>query len=735
MARGRVKQRQRTKAPAGAQTVDPVDPRPEPASSASEVYPMRRELFCAGIVFLLTLILYAWTLAPTVTLVDSGELIVVARFLGVAHPPGFPLWTVLAHMASLVPWGNVAARVNFSSAVFGALACGMLTLVVAELMIAASYAAPKRATAKRNLHQDWKARRQSYRETTNEGLESSQFIYASALGSGLLLACARTLWAYATITEVYALNTFLFISVFFLIAHWRRRILEETRRAGMAGVAGHNLPSITGHDVYLYAGSLVFGLALGVHHVTVALTLPALAIIVYRTQGLRFFLSKRLLFSALVSFAALVAVYAYLPLAAARSPIINWGDPRTFEQIWWHITGRQYQVFLSFSLSEMGTQFWEFCQMVSREFGVVWMPVALAFAAVGFHSAFKRDRTVFWFLVLILGVNLLYCLSYTIAEDKDAYYLPPFVSLTIAVGFGLHRVMQLALSTAALARKEYISAALPLVLVVGIALIGNWPFNNRRHYFIASDYVENLLKAIQPNGLLLTMDWQVASPILYTREIEGLRPDVKVIDVKLLHRLWYFDYLKRAYPDLVERSRDTIDPFVSELTAWEHNPAAYANDQTLTLRINTLFQEMLHAIVTNENAVAPVYITEDVPFADRRESELTKWINQTFQFVAQGLVFRLENNQSFHDSPDLKLEFRGLADGTLRFDKDDVVNQKVLPVYTSMLVNRGRYLALFNQHERAIAAFNQALALNPNPKHSDLAKQGLEQSLAKLRGR
>src|SRR5437660_9983071 len=96
------------------------------------------ELLCAAAVFLAALVVYIWTLAPTVTLVDSGELIVVAQGLGVAHPPGFPLWVMLAHLASLLPVGNVAARINFSSALFAALACAILTLVAAELLITAS---------------------------------------------------------------------------------------------------------------------------------------------------------------------------------------------------------------------------------------------------------------------------------------------------------------------------------------------------------------------------------------------------------------------------------------------------------------------------------------------------------------------------------------------------------------------------------------------------------------------
>jgi tetratricopeptide (TPR) repeat protein len=48
-----------------------------------------------------------------------------------------------------------------------------------------------------------------------------------------------------------------------------------------------------------------------------------------------------------------------------------------------------------------------------------------------------------------------------------------------------------------------------------------------------------------------------------------------------------------------------------------------------------------------------------------------------------------------------------------------------------MLVNRGRYLAVFDQHERAIDAFKQALALDPN---LDLARRGLNESMNKLRG-
>jgi hypothetical protein len=472
----------------------------------------RGEFFCAGIVFFVALLLYSWTLAPTVTLTDSGELIVVARGLGIAHPPGVPLWIILAHLASLVPFGNIAVRINFSSGLFAALACAMLTVTVAELTITASYlATPKRR--KRVAQQS---------KTAEESGLARLLLAAPALGAGLLMAFSRTLWSYATITEVYALNTLLILVIFFLMLRWRRWIVADRMHIGTAINAGEVTSRITSYDAYLYAAALVFGLALGVHHVTVALTLPAIAVIVYRTQGVTFFTSRRLVYAALISIGALVAVYAYLPLAASRSPVINWGHPRSLQEIWWHLTGRQYQVYFSFRPEIMGKQFAEFCGMALREFGVAWLPLPLLLAFVGFVNAFKRDRTTFWFVLTIVIADLAYALSYEIAEDKDAYYLPTFISIAIVAGLGIRWLIQSAVSKSLPAVKPSLAAAIAVLVICTIALIANWPFNNRRQYLIAHDYVDNLLKAIAPKGLLLTLDWQVVSPTFYAQEVEQL---------------------------------------------------------------------------------------------------------------------------------------------------------------------------------------------------------------------
>jgi Protein of unknown function (DUF2723). len=543
---------------------------------------------------------------------------------------------------------------------------------------------------------------------------------------------SRTLWSYATIAEVYTLNTLLICVIFFLMLRWRRSIIEDRRRIGVPVEGGRSASADTAHDVFLYTAALAFGLALGVHHVSVALILPALAVIVYRTEGLRFFRSKRLIYAALISIGALLAIYAYLPLAAAHAPVINWGTPRSLREIWWHVTGRQYQVFFAFTPKIIGEQSLEFLRLLLRQSGLTWLPLPLLFALAGFASVFKRDRTTFWFLLVVVIADLAYGFSYEIAEDKDAYYLPTFLAIAVAAGFGIRWLIQLTVSKPILVRRAYLIAAIAVLLPVTIEVAGNWSFNNRRHYFIAHDYVENLLSAIGPDGLLLTSDWQVASPMFYAHEVEQRRRDVKVVDINLLRRSWYFDYLKHAYPGLIERSRDKVETFVANLKEWERDPQSFATSEALTRRITAAFEEMIQSMVTNENRVGSVYVTRDVLLTDAAGRQLSSWITQNYQLVPRGLVFNLERDQSFQDLPDVRLQTRGLADRTLRFEKDDVVNLKVLPVYTTMLINRGRYLAAFNQHERAIALFRQALGLDPGLA---AAQEGLAESKAKLPSR
>src|SRR5437867_794352 len=84
-------------------------------------------------VSLLALAVYVLTLSPTVNFIDSGELIAVGVQAGIAHPPGYPLYSLLAVIGARLPFGDPAVGVNLISAVAGALAVGLFYALVYEI--------------------------------------------------------------------------------------------------------------------------------------------------------------------------------------------------------------------------------------------------------------------------------------------------------------------------------------------------------------------------------------------------------------------------------------------------------------------------------------------------------------------------------------------------------------------------------------------------------------------------
>src|SRR5262245_56929196 len=162
--------------------------------------PLTSTLVCAAVVIVVALQVYRITLAPTVTLVDSGELIVAAKTLGVAHPPGVPLYVILAHLATFLPIGSVAARVNFASGIFAALAAAFVSLLVFEAL---------RGFPLANLTTPAKSRKEKRAEKRHGKAPAQLWVMnpvmtvAVAAMSGLIFAFSRTLWSYATIAEVY----------------------------------------------------------------------------------------------------------------------------------------------------------------------------------------------------------------------------------------------------------------------------------------------------------------------------------------------------------------------------------------------------------------------------------------------------------------------------------------------------------------------------------------------------
>ncbi|HEV7395066.1 MAG TPA: hypothetical protein VGN86_01040, partial [Pyrinomonadaceae bacterium] len=368
--------------------------------------------------------------------------------------------------------------------------------------------------------------------------------------------------------------------------------------------------------------------------------------------------------------------------------------------------------------------------LTAREFGPAWLPLPLLLAAAGFIEMYRRRRTSFWFFALIVVADLAYSLNYEIAEDKGAYYLPAFMSIAVATGFGVKMFGSFASRKWPQLDLRLTGPIALAVIVLTTTVAGNYSYSNRHNFYLASDYVSNIEKPIERGGMLLTTDWQVYSPLLYLREIEQQRRDIIAIDINLLRRSWYFDYLRSQYPELMSSSHNAVETFLTDLRRWEQDPELFARTPNLARQINDHFHQMIESLIASHLREAPVYVTWEVGVGMAEDAELSQKLNQDYRLVPEGLVFRLGTDQNFTRAADPELETRGLNDGSFSFTADDVVMQKILPAYTSMMINRGKYLEVLGQPAQAAGAYRRALTLDARSVIAQQSLQRLERNQA-----
>ncbi len=154
----------------------------------------------AIIVFLVAFITYLLTMTPHICAGDSGELTTAIYNLGAAHPPGYPLYTMLGKIFSYIPVGDVATRVNLLSAFFGALSIPFIFLFLVKIL---------RLTAK------------------NTFLTTDRLV--AATGS-LLFAFSFTQWSQAVISEVYALNIVFAPMLLLVLLVWQERVFIQAKQ-------------------------------------------------------------------------------------------------------------------------------------------------------------------------------------------------------------------------------------------------------------------------------------------------------------------------------------------------------------------------------------------------------------------------------------------------------------------------------------------------------------------------
>ncbi len=418
--------------------------------------------------FLISFGVYFFTLAPTVTLEDSGELAVAADYLGVPHPPGYPIWTVLSWLftrifrfVTFLGQPNPAWSVGLGSAFFGALATGLSAMLISR-------------SGADMLHSIQKS-------AERLGARTEQWIaWTGGVVGSILFAFSPVMWSQSVIVEVYALNAFFLMLVMLLVYVWVRRpsdkLLYITAFVFGLGLTNYQVLLlliaclvlvILFKDLALFRDFLLTGIPYGLVILLIFRWKPLNADIpnaspVYPPLNgpldmVRCLLDYRMLPPILhpthftfavylflnllgfllayfwlprgraVALTALclqlgVAFYGFMPIASEFNPPMNWGYPRTWEGFKHALTRGQYEKIIPTSIFSRNfiVQVGEYLADLRNQFT---LPLAvlgfLPFTAFGLRLGKIRFRLLNATLLLAALITVL-----VLAEE----YIPPLVA-------------------------------------------------------------------------------------------------------------------------------------------------------------------------------------------------------------------------------------------------------------------------------------------------------------------
>ncbi len=581
---------------------------------------------------------YLTTLAPSVGFMDGGELSTVASTLGVAHPTGYPLFTLLgrAFIAAL-PFGSAAWKLNLLGALLTAFA------VFAFHRFARSLAAlfPR--------------------------LDSR----LGALAGAGALAFSSVFWSEAVYAEVYALH--LALSLF----------------AARLFVASLSARPDAARVWLLFAYAL--GLSFANHMMTVLLA-PAFLYLFFRTLGLGRAAWARVL-AAIPPFLLGLSPYLYLPVRASADPAVNWGDPSGFEAFWRHVSAGQYRAFMFPGLETSLGKAGEFFAAVPADFG--YLPLFAALAGAAF--LWRVSRRLLAFVLLLFATGVAYVAAYDF--DDPNFYLTAHVALALCVAAGTGAVANLSRRPGA--RAAAVAAALACVAA---PLFLNHGRVDASEDHAAEDYARNMFASLDSGAVLFTSLWEeFIAPSWYLQRVEGLRPDVRVVAVRMWQHPWDVDRLERRDPELASGA-------AAEIAALRERQREARRASGIPAEASDAF---VRALVRSAFELGPVYVTPEVAPRLWNDRGRVGWI-------PSGLGMRLFREGEDPGFREVGFRVRPLG-ATFH-------HERLRDEYMTAYVNQGIQLAMTGRPGEARALFRRALAMRPGHR-------GVLEWLARVEGR
>lgn len=507
------------------------------------------------LVFIVPFIVYYLTTGRYLTFTDNGELMAVCRSLGIAHPTGYPLFTILGYIWSLPPlWGNKIFQMNLFSAFWTALSALILYFSSVELLKiltkSVKFSNRKKDFKSKNLH-----------------------ISLVSLISTFVYSFGSVTWNEATSLEVYSLQLFLFNTLFFIVFLALSKNFEQK---------------------YLLVLGLVLGLAFSNHLTTVVFVPAILFLFLFEFNGaVRYSPKKLTKLLPLVPFFALgLSLYLYLPIRSSQFPLFNWGwVSRSFDKFWYHVSAKQYRVWMFSSADVFRINLEKFCGAVVNQFHWLGLPIII----IGILFIFIKNRYLFWILLISIISCLVYSLNYQI-HDIETYFSLAIIGLSFFIVAGIYFLYF------RFGNYYFLAFIIPLSL-----LLGNYRKNDESNQKLVETYTRVLVDNLDTNAIIISAQWDFfCSAFWYLQQIEKYRTDVVLIEKELLRRTWYLEQLRRWYPEVINKSRKEIDEYLQQLELFESEKP---HDPNL---IQVRFVNLLKSFIEKNIDEHPIYVTFDI---------------------------------------------------------------------------------------------------------------------------
>jgi len=480
--------------------------------------------------FAVSFIMYLTTLAPTVWFIDSGELSAVASTLGIAHPTGYPLFTLIGHLFTLLPISSSQVyNLNLMSAFFCSLTIFMFAYLMKYLL---DWHLMPSVTEKGKKTQQVKS-------AEKYSAPPQIVVYGIIIFSSLLLAFSRTFWDSANAVEVYPIHVFFIVTLILLFI---KAIKEKP--------ANKEVSFLTANKYYLLF-AFVLGLSF-TNHLTTILLAPACLTLFFVENGSDTKRMFRLLGAMAVCFLIGLTPYLYLPIRANMNPAFLWGNPYNFERFYWHVTAKQFSVWIFsakgsvpvflmllgtlITLTIVGLKkqktinknyhagvfavmtvltfifFSSASDVVTKQFnaftGSLWGEYGkglILFAIPGIYRLSKFNKKIYYFTFLTFFGCMLYSVNYDI-HDIFSYFLLSYITISIWIGFGGLFLFE-KLSSFMLTNVHKIAFSAVLVILSLIALNTNYKENDESKNYYIEQFTMNIFKNVEPNGIVISSQW------------------------------------------------------------------------------------------------------------------------------------------------------------------------------------------------------------------------------------